>query len=373
MKWATSSHFLLFQPVNRPHPTTTFPPPSSSYFYQPPKQALAIEIHKLRPSTVPVSTSHQSLTMELPFVTLDVFTNTRYRGNPLAVVTIPADRNISEPTQEQKQRIALEFNLSETVFIHEPRPDTDVDSDVTRRVIDIFTVDTEIPFAGHPTIGAAVTLIPHGVNTVVTKAGPIALTQTRPGYIQAAIPHNVRRHRKTLADLSAPVAAQISQDPAIRESELQAPLFSIVNGMTFALIKLPDLEHLAKVQMSGVNLSVDELLDDGWQNGLLLKYYYVVNGQREDDGMTVYSIRSRMMEASMEDPATGSAASALSSYLSLQQSSLGDHGFRYEIDQGVEMGRESNIVVDVDVKESKIATVKLSGTATPVMRGHVTI
>lgn len=311
--------------------------------------------------------------MELPFVTLDVFTNTRYRGNPLAVVTIPADRNTSEPTQEQKQRIALEFNLSETVFIHEPRPDTDVDSDVTRRVIDIFTVDTEIPFAGHPTIGAAVTLIPHGVNTVVTKAGPITLTQTRPGYIQAAIPHNVRRHRKTLADLSAPVAAQISQDPAIRESELQAPLFSIVNGMTFALIKLPDLEHLAKVQMSGVNLSVDELLDDGWQNGLLLKYYYVVNGQREDDGMTVYSIRSRMMEASMEDPATGSAASALSSYLSLQQSSLGDHGFRYEIDQGVEMGRESNIVVDVDVKESKIATVKLSGTATPVMRGHVTI
>ncbi|KAF4339386.1 phenazine biosynthesis phzC [Fusarium beomiforme] len=311
--------------------------------------------------------------MELPFVTLDVFTKTRYRGNPLAVVTIPADRTIPKPTQEQKQAIAREFNLSETVFIHEPRPDTDVDSDVTRRVIDIFTFDTEIPFAGHPTIGAAVTLIPQGIKTVVTKAGLIALTQTRPGYIQAAIPHNVRRHRKTLADLSAPVAAQISQDPVIRESELQAPLFSIVNGMTFALIKLPDLEHLANVQTSGVNLSPDELLDDGWKNGLLLKYYYVINGQREEDGTTVYSIRSRMMEASIEDPATGSAASALSSYLSLQHSSRGDHSCRYEIDQGVEMGRESNIVVDVDVKESKIATVKLSGTATPVLRGHVSV
>ncbi|KAJ4263839.1 hypothetical protein NW762_005872 [Fusarium torreyae] len=309
--------------------------------------------------------------MELPFVTLDVFTKTRYRGNPLAVVTIPADSNNPKPTQEQKQIIAREFNLSETVFIHEPS--SDVDSDVTRRVIDIFTTDAEIPFAGHPTIGAAVTLIPQGVNTVITKAGPIALTQTRPGYIQAAIPHNVRCHRKTLADLSAPAPGQISSDLAIHQVELLAPLFSIVNGMTFALINLPDLEHLAKVQMSGVPLPVDELLDEDWKNGLLCKYYYVLRGQREEDGVTVFSVRTRMMEAAMEDPATGSAASALSSYLSLQQPNLGDQAFRYEIDQGVEMGRESNIVVDVEVKESKIATVKLSGTATPVMRGHVSV
>jgi PhzF family phenazine biosynthesis protein len=309
--------------------------------------------------------------MELPFVTLDVFTKTRYRGNPLAVITIPADSNSPKPTQEQKQTIAREFNLSETVFIHEASPDAD--SDVTRRVIDIFTTDTEIPFAGHPTIGAAVTLIPKGVDTVITKAGPIALTQTRPGYIQAAIPHNVRCHRKTLADLSAPAPGQISSDPAIRDCELAAPLFSIVNGMTFALIKLPDLNHLGRVQTCGVSLPLDDVLDDGWRNGLLCKYYYVVNGQREEDGVTIYSIRSRMMEAAMEDPATGSAASALSSYLSLQQASLGDCAFRYKIDQGVEMGRESNIVVDVDVKESKIATVKLSGTATPVMRGYVSV
>jgi PhzF family phenazine biosynthesis protein len=89
--------------------------------------------------------------------------------------------------------------------------------------------------------------------------------------------------------------------------------------------------------------------------------------------VTIYSIRSRMMEGAMEDPATGSAASALSSYLSLQQTSTGDHEFRYEIDQGVEMGRESNIVVDVGVKGPEVATVKLSGTATPVMRGYVSV
>ncbi|KAF5007277.1 hypothetical protein FDECE_6392 [Fusarium decemcellulare] len=308
--------------------------------------------------------------MELPFVTLDVFTTTRYRGNPLAVVTIPADS--PKPSQEQKQAIAREFNLSETVFVHGINPDAP-GSDVTRRVIDIFTTDVEVPFAGHPTIGSAVSLIPQGVTTVVTKAGPIALAQVRPGRIQAAIPHNVRRHRRTLADLSAPAPGQLSPDPAIRRLELQAPLFSIVHGMTFALIDLPDLEHLAKVQTSGVDLPVNGLLDDDWQNGILFKYYYVRTGQRVEDGVTVFSIRTRMMEATMEDPATGSAACALSSYLSLQQHGLEIQTFRYEIDQGVEMGRESNIVVDVTVADSKIDSVKLSGTATPVMRGHVTI
>ncbi|KAM5346512.1 hypothetical protein ACJ41O_009517 [Fusarium nematophilum] len=308
--------------------------------------------------------------MELPFLTLDVFTSTRYRGNPLAVITIPADS--PKPSQEQKQAIAREFNLSETVFVHAVDPDSP-DGDVTRRVIDIFTTDAEIPFAGHPTIGTAVSLIQDGVNTVVTKAGPIALTQTRPGHIQASIPHNVRCHRRTLADLPAPAPGQLNLDPAIRDIELRAPLFSIVNGLTFALASLPDLEHLAKVQTSVVSLAVDGLLDDGWQNDVFCKYFYVILGQLEEDGVTVFSVRTRMMEATMEDPATGSAACALSSYLSLKHSNAQDQTFRYEIDQGVEMGRESNITVEVAVKASKIDTVKLSGTAAPVMRGYVTV
>ncbi|KAH7271210.1 hypothetical protein MRS44_005014 [Fusarium solani] len=308
--------------------------------------------------------------MEFPFVTLDVFTTTRYRGNPLAVVTIPAD--VPKPSQEQKQTIAREFNLSETVFVHDVDPDGP-ESDVTRRVIDIFTTDEEVPFAGHPTIGTAVSLIPQGVNTVITKAGPVALVQTRPGHIQAAIPHNVRRHRRTLAQLPSPAPGQLSADPAIRQLELEAPLFSIVNGLSFALINLPDLEHLAKVRTCVVPFSVDGLLDDDWQTGPLFKYYYVFTGQRQENGVDIFSIRTRMMEAAMEDPATGSAACGLSSFLTLQQPDLQDQTFRYEIDQGVEMGRESNIVVQVTAKASKIDKVELSGTATTVMRGHVTI
>lgn len=119
--------------------------------------------------------------------------------------------------------------------------------------------------------------------------------------------------------------------------------------------------------------SADGLLDDDWQTGPLFKYYYVFTGQRQENGVDVFSIRTRMMEAAMEDPATGSAACGLSSFLTLQQPDLQDQTFRYEIDQGVEMGRESNIVVQVTAKASKIDKVELSGTATTVMRGHVTI
>lgn len=304
--------------------------------------------------------------MELPFVTLDVFTTTRYRGNPLAVVTIPAG---ATPSQAQKQAIAREFNLSETVFVHDV-----ADPEVNKqRVIDIFITNAELPFAGHPTIGTAVYLRPHGVDTLITKAGPIPLVETAPGHIQAAIPHNVRQHRRSIADLSDPSPGQLNADPAIKRLELDAPLFSIVKGMTFALVDLPDLDHLAKVTTSITSFNSEELLDDGWQQGFLSKYFFVHTGQRHEEGKTIFSIRSRMMEAVIEDPATGSAACALSSYLTLRQPELQNQTFRFEIDQGVEMGRESNIVVEVTLRDSKIDTVKLSGTATQVMRGYVTI
>ncbi|KAI5464745.1 hypothetical protein BGZ63DRAFT_351105 [Mariannaea sp. PMI_226] len=305
--------------------------------------------------------------MELPFVTLDVFTTTRYQGNPLAVVTIPA--GIPPLSQAQKQTIAREFNLSETVFVHDvPDPETN-----KQRVIDIFLTDAEIPFAGHPTIGTAVYLRPQGVDTLIAKAGPIALVETAPGYVQAGIPHNVRQHANTLADLPNPSPGQLNPDPTIRRLEVNAPLFSIVKGMTFALVNLPDLDHLAKVETSVVKFQADQVLDDDWKTGFMSKYYYVHMGQRTENSKTVFSIRSRMMEASFEDPATGSAACALSSYLALQQPELRDQTVLFEIDQGVEMGRESNIVVEITLRDSKIDTVKLSGTATQVIRGHVSI
>ena len=79
------------------------------------------------------------MTTALSFATVDVFTDVRFTGNPLAIVNIPQEISLS---QETKQKIAREFNFSETVFLHED------DGTGKGRKVDIFTVNEELPFAG---------------------------------------------------------------------------------------------------------------------------------------------------------------------------------------------------------------------------------
>lgn len=308
--------------------------------------------------------------MELPFVTLDVFTTTPFKGNPLAVVTIPASLE-TPPTQEQKQAIACEFNLSETVFIHEAHTDSQSQHD---RSIDIFLVDREVPFAGHPTIGAAISVLDQDVHRFIAKAGPIDLTKTGDRIVQAEIPHNVHVHAKRLRDLNLDFNTLESPDEhTLRQAELDSPVVSIVNGMTFILIELPTLELLAKVPQSMGVPPVDELLDEGWRDSFVGRYFYVRTNSQAGDSTPV-TIRSRSIEPTMEDPATGSAASALCSYLSLSSAEQGGQAekmTKYEVTQGVEMGRESNMFLEVKSTSDKIQSVKLAGTATQVMRGFI--
>ncbi|KAJ1331684.1 trans-2,3-dihydro-3-hydroxyanthranilate isomerase [Microdochium nivale] len=442
--------------------------------------------------------------MELPFATLDVFTTTRLAGNPLAVVTVPRGlRGVL--TQADKLRVAREFNLSETVFLHEAEAAGD---DGDKRHVDIFTTSREIPFAGHPTIGTAVWCLHHEVGaaagvaatgrggrgraleTLVTKAGPIRITSsafsiTGPPpnvgssaaavaaghFVSAQIPHNVRIHANKLGDVlragtaatekvarkpipvaggtawilappssssssssssegSEAISRGLSSDPATRAAELAAPVVSIVNGMTFLLVKLDSLQALGAVAV-GTGLDLDkfgdgtaggsvsaQLLDEGWRNSLVSRYYYVdapppsLLGKEkeerveEDRGARVRHLRTRMLEANVEDPATGSAASALACYLSLTEEKdleardSADGGTReagggggsssnrkFVMTQGVEMGRESVISVETTTTRKQggsggsggsggdveIGEVHLGGTAVVVMKGVLTL
>ncbi|KAI0890289.1 Diaminopimelate epimerase-like protein [Annulohypoxylon maeteangense] len=316
--------------------------------------------------------------MDLQFVTLNVFTSKRLQGNPLAVVTVPATLK-DKLTQATKQKIAQEFNLSETVFLHEvAEPDQ---AQQKQRDIDIFTIESELPYAGHPTIGSAVlvkyNLHPH-VDTLVTKAGPIGIVPQPGNAIRARIPHNVRLHAKTLVDVlgsdDATKHPGLSPVPQIREAELKAPVFSVVKGMTFVLVKLPSLELLAQVstayRIDFANLP-KPLLDEGWRDSFVSRYYYVDLGEEEEQR----SIRSRMVELGFEDPATGSAATALGSYLTLHEEKKGR---KFKLTQGVEMGRTSHINVETTTKDPGDGSVALEelwlgGTAIVVMKGTLTV
>lgn len=319
--------------------------------------------------------------IKLAFVTLDVFTSTSFMGNPLAVIRVPAALRGSL-NENQKQKIATEFNLSETVFLHDRRS-----KDLLEWDIDIFTTTEELPFAGHPTIGAAIHALQqlYGVEkeanvkaVLNTKAGRINVSaslqeshaQRAQIYVKAEIPHNVRVHRSTyLGNKTEPLWSEIND--SIRQSELKAPFVSIVKGMTFMLIELDSLEDLAHVETQQDDLKLQTMLDtDGsWNKSFVARYYFKVMGAANDLG-TQQIIRTRMLEQDMEDPATGSAASALASYLTLN-----GRGTRYKILQGVEMGRKSVISVEVELNEDGISckAVRLAGSAVQIMEGSITI
>ncbi|KAH8748113.1 phenazine biosynthesis-like protein [Diaporthe sp. PMI_573] len=304
--------------------------------------------------------------MPLPFTILDVFTETPFEGNPLAVVEIPSGVDL---TQTQKQAIAREFNLSETVFVY----DVENSAATKERRFNIFTPKEEIPFAGHPTIGTAVFLRPYDVRTLIAKAGPIYIEPVAGGVIRAAIPHNVRLHERCLP---SPAPGSVPRLPAeVASAEGGAPLFSIVKGMSFALIELSSLELLGDVQTGTPELPA-ELLDEGWRDDWVTRRYYFVRlGSEEVGGRTVQRLRTRMVKFATEDAATGSAACALSSYLSLYN--MEQQFITFEITQGVEMGRKSDIFVDVEAGTGldgarTLVTLHLGGKAVSVMSGSIT-
>ena len=330
--------------------------------------------------------------MQLPYFTLDVFAKTPLEGNPVAIIPLPSTTPHSL-SQSCKQQIAKEFNISEIVFIHRQSSQQAAAGEVA---VQIFTPSAELPFAGHPTIGTSNFLLndefakartasgfENEVKTLLLKAGrfPISKWNNPSGGVgaQTAIAHNVHMH-----------STDCSQDLLGGDSAL--PVVSIVRGMTFILAQQPDLESLAKCQRSLIG--EDEYsegvlgnLDKGWRTGLIASDFFVDLGVDQKTG--IRKIRCRVW-STREDPATGSAASALCSHLSLTSREVEVEGgrdeseiesvFEYEIEQGVEMGRRSLIYVQVTTRKAAddagtsgtgrtIEKVVLKGCAIKVMEG----
>ncbi|EIM82838.1 Diaminopimelate epimerase-like protein [Stereum hirsutum FP-91666 SS1] len=329
-------------------------------------------------------------TQSLKFTTLDVFTSKPFTGNPLAVVTLPSQSAISH---EQKQFIAREFNYSETVFVSASTTSantqgTDTDATATKPEYDvaIFTTDAEIPFAGHPTIGTSHFLLSqaaHATEAILNvKAGPIhARYDPQTGFASARIPQAFHVHAQALA-ASALLRNQVSLAPYLKDiKETKTyPVVSIVKGMTFVLVDLASLEELEAVTLACTPIPEIQLdTHDGWDKSLVGLYFYVLQSQPSDSSQAhKFKLRTRMIEPELgvEDPATGSAASTLACYLATREQERGSGGARYafEMVQGVEMGRRSEIGLEVEVgKEGDVTEVVLSGTAVAVSEGTLRV
>ncbi|KAF8201335.1 hypothetical protein K438DRAFT_1965834 [Mycena galopus ATCC 62051] len=285
------------------------------------------------------------MTRQLRFTKLDVFTSTPFVGNPLAVVHVPSTVELS---QTEKQLIAREFNLSETVFHH--------------------VQDTELPFAGHPTVGSGFYLLSRAPQlqtvTLRTKAGDIPVVRGSASSVRLQVPTDFMDH----STLSLPSVKQLQ--PQLLDADyvngLDGPeaCASIVKGMTFLLVALTSDDALARVQPYPKRLVIPDAPTKlgAWGVGFAGTYLF----HERPDG----TVRTRMFDGPLEDPATGSAASTLGGWLALRR---GPGVHTIDIEQGIEMGRRSDIRVVVSVAEGAIQKIELEGAAVQVMEGTVDI
>lgn len=301
----------------------------------------------------------------LAYATVDVFTNEKFTGNQLAIVEIPRSGSIL--AQEEKQKIAREFNYSETVFVV---AQDEVEKANNEWTINIFTTTEELPFAGHPVIGTACFLLGHietNENVIHgcfhAKAGRIDLVyDVVKRTAKAGIPHNVHIHQATLQ------SAQLSKlQPRIGRMPAESPIVSIVKGMTFALVQLDSLDTLTFVNTSP--FPIELVLDESWDASFIASYFYVKLGQSKEG---VVRLRTRMIETDLgEDAATGSAACTLASFLAMQEG-RDESSTTYNIVQGVELGRRSEISVAVKLGLGRtIESVHLSGSSVQLMEGKM--
>ena len=211
---------------------------------------------------------------------------------------------------KQMQTIAREFNLSETLFIYEAQKGNDGGTEWRVR---IFLVNDEVPFAGHPTIGAACYALGTladgaGKGRLICNAGPIEIEYTD-GFARAGIPHNFHRH----VENQVSVEDVYRLHPALKKGEAKVKSVEVaspVKGMNFAMIELESVDALGLVSPSGI---VPDLpIDKGWE-GFMGSFLYVITEQPAA-GKPV-KIQTRMLQDTMEDPATGSASCALSALL----------------------------------------------------------
>jgi trans-2,3-dihydro-3-hydroxyanthranilate isomerase len=291
--------------------------------------------------------------MDHRFFTLDVFTTTRFQGNPLAVIT-----DGDGLSNDQMLAIAREMNLSETVFVQKPTEDRALAR------LRIFTTKEELKLAGHPVIGTWFLLAELGV-VPAQEGGVHVLQQTGAGILPVEIrfkdgrPQRVTMTQKEARFKSSKIdKKKLAAALGLTHRDLHArlPLEFVSTGIFNLMVPLRNRAALAKIQMNIVEMA--RLM--GKQGALA--YCFAVGSNH-----SVYA-RGMMPWELYEDAGTGSAAGSVGAYL-VKHGIIGA-GHTVNVAQGVEMGRPSQIEVEVSQDGRKL-TPRVSGAAVKVFEGVI--
>ncbi len=293
--------------------------------------------------------------MEHRFYTLDVFTNTRFEGNPLAVFT-----DGDELSDDEMLAIAREMNLSETVFVQKP-----TEEEALAR-LRIFTTREELRLAGHPVIGTWFLLAELGV-VPAQEGGVHVLQQTGAGVLPVEIrfkdgrPQRVTMTQKEAVfkpakidkkKLSSALGLSLKDfDPTLEPEFVSTGIFNL-------MVPLRNRATLGKITANMIELGRLQ------GKNATMAYCFALggNGKAFSRGMLPWEL--------YEDAATGSAAGSLGAYLVRHGKLVPGHTLN--ILQGAEMGRPSHLEVEVTRSGKKLVP-RVSGAAVKVFEGTIRI
>jgi trans-2,3-dihydro-3-hydroxyanthranilate isomerase len=300
------------------------------------------------------------------FVQLDVFTRTRLEGNPLAVFA-----NAGGLSDGEMQALAREMNLSETTFIF-PR-DAATEAKEGKKVR-IFTVEQELPFAGHPTLGTALHL--YSLETDSKKAPQITL-DLKAGRIPVRFTpksENAGRNRVDgqvfgeMRQRDPEFGATLSRDDVARvigidvhEISPEWPTQPVSTGLTFTIVPFRNPQTLAGLKFSYAQAA--EFLNKTGAN-----FFYFLCPERREDRLKT---RARMFFYGGEDPATGSAAGCAASWMVRHGVANSDEPV--VICQGAECRRPSEMYVRAKREGERVTDVRVGGYAVEILRGTVAL
>lgn len=296
--------------------------------------------------------------MRRRFVTLDVFTERRFAGNPLAVVLEPQGLDALV-----MQAIAREFNFPETVFVLAPR------DPAHRAAMRIFTPAAELPFAGHPTVGTAVLLgridggatrdfvLEEGIGPVRCRAAMVDADCGRASFDLPRLPSQAGP-----APAAGAIAAALGLDQTdIGFGDFTPAPWSAGNPMCFVPIRSLAAIARARPHPSGFDSTFAI-------NGRAIAYLFC--GEVSEAG---HDFHARMFAPGLgvpEDPATGSAAAAFAGVLATQ-GGYADGEHEVTIEQGYAMRRPSLMELTFVLRGDALASVSVGGGAVVVSEGAI--
>jgi trans-2,3-dihydro-3-hydroxyanthranilate isomerase len=295
----------------------------------------------------------------LTFHIYDVFTETAFGGNPLAVV-----EGADGLSPAHMQTIAREFNLSETIFIAAP------DNPAHTAKVRIFTPSYEMPFAGHPTVGCAIHLARQRFGDA-TEIDMVIVLEEQVGPVRCVV--RLTPGGAPFAEFDTPRLAEnlgraapgdlIARALDLDQSHLgldhhEPARFSA--GAPFLFAPVRDLTALAQARPT---LILDDVLDGA--------VGIVAYTRLPKDNPHAFRVRMFAPGAGVpEDPATGSAAAAFAGVLATFDG-LSDGVHNVPLEQGVEMGRPSLIALEVQIAAGVLAGCRIGGFGAPVAKGAI--